>query len=89
MIEKKRTKSRRSPKLDTIMNDERREKLENFFDEQLPDCKESWEDLKDILRRAAKHAFDKKKRKVTDWFYDQEESIRNLLKDEKLMATLK
>ena len=84
MIKKKRKNSRRSPKLDTIMNEERGEKLENFLDEQLPDCKESWENLKVILQRAAKHVFDKRKRKGTDWFYDQEESIRNLLKDKKL-----
>ena len=42
VIKKKRKKSRRSPKLDTIMNEERREKLENLLNEQLPDCKESW-----------------------------------------------
>ena len=84
VIKKKRKKPRRSPKSDTIMNEERREKLENFLDEQLPDCKGSWENLKVILQRAAKHVFDKRKRKGTDWSYDQEESIRNLLKDKKL-----
>ena len=35
---------------------------------------------------AAKHVFDKKKRKGEDWLYDQEDDIRNLLNDKKLNA---
>ena len=43
-----------------------------------------WEDLKLLLQEAADHAFGRKKVVSNDWFDDQDEEIKKLLKDKKL-----
>ena len=84
VVKKKRRGTRPPPKLDTTVSATRKEKLERFLDEQLQDCEESWEDLKEVLQNAGKHVFGKKKRRSEDWFEDQDETIQSLLKDKKL-----
>ena len=66
------------------MNRERKEKLERFLNERLPECKTDWEDFKLLLQEAADHTFGRKKVVSNDWFHDQDEEIRKLLKDKKL-----
>ena len=71
-------------KLNTNVNRERKEKLERFLNERLPECKTDWEDFKLLLQEAADHTFGKKKVVSNDWFDDQDEEIQKLLKDKKL-----
>ena len=70
-------------KLDVNMNDDKKEKLEQFLNENLPVGKVDFEDLKQVLQNAATYVFGKKKRVQNDWFDDQDEEIRSLLKDKK------
>ena len=79
--EKKGTKPPK--KLDVNMNDDKKEKLEQFLNENLPAGKVDFEDLKQVLQNAATYVFGKKKRVQNDWFDDQEIEIRSLLKDKK------
>lgn len=82
---KSRQKTTKPPKkLDTSINSERKEKLELFLNENLPNCNNNWEDLKNLLCAAASHTFGTKKRESSDWFDDQDEEIQRLLKDKKL-----
>ena len=62
----------------------RKEKLERFLNERLPECKTDWEDFKLLLQEAADHAFGKRKVVSNDSFEDQDEEIQKLLKDKKL-----
>ena len=43
------------------MNDDRKEKLEQFLNEMLLVCKVDFEDLKQVLQNAATYVFGKKK----------------------------
>lgn len=89
-VVKKKRKTKPPSKPDTTLNVERKEKLILFLEEKLPSCEEeSWDDLKKVLQRAAKHVFGKKKRKSEDWFYDQADEIQRLLKDKKLCGDKK
>ena len=65
------------------MNDDKKEKLEQFLNENLPVGKVVFEDLKKVLQNAATYVFGKKKRIQNDWFDDQYEEIQRLLKDKK------
>lgn len=71
------------------MNDERKENLKRFLDEERRECEESWDDLKEVLQKATKHVFGKKKRKSVDWFEDQDEEIQKLLKNKELSGDRK
>ena len=71
LINNKKKKGTKPPsKLDTTMSAERRLNLKRFLDEERRECEESWDDLKEVLQRATKHVFGKKKRKSVDWFED-------------------
>lgn len=48
-------------KLNTNMNGKRKEKLECFLNERLPECSDDWEDFKLLLQEAADYTFGKKK----------------------------
>ena len=65
------------------MNDDKKEKLEQLLNESFPVHKVYFEDLKQVLQNAATYVFGKKKRVQNDWFDDQDEEIRSLLKDKK------
>lgn len=72
-------------KLDCLMSIERKERLEQFLNEKLPECKYEWDEFKTLLQDAAKHTFEKKKKKVSnDWFDDNDEEIRQLLENKRL-----
>ena len=66
------------------MTRERKDKLEQFFDEKLPECSEEWDDFKALLQEAAEHTFGKKKKASSDWFDEQDEEVQQLLRDKKL-----
>ena len=70
-------------KLDTTMTKERKEILQRFFQEKLPDAEADWKQLKSVLSDAAKHVFGKEKRKHHDWFDEHDEEIQQLLKEKK------
>ena len=48
-------------KLDVSINDDKKEKLEQFLNENLPVGNGKFEDLKLVLQSAAKYVFGKKK----------------------------
>ena len=83
-VVKKRRKTKPPSRPDISLNPEKKEKLDLFLKEKLPSCEESWEDLKEVLQNAAKHVFEKRKKKNADWFDDQDDEIQGLLKDKKL-----
>ena len=82
-IKSKKKGNKPPKKLDVNMNDSKKEKLEQFLNENLPVCKVDFEDFKQVLQSAATYVFGKRKRVQNDWFDDQDEEIRNLLKDKK------
>ena len=65
------------------MNDDKKEKLEQFLNENLPVGKVVFENLKKVLQNAATYVFGKKKIIQNDWFDDQDEEIQRLLNDKK------
>ena len=65
------------------MNDDKKEKLEQLLNESFPVGKVYFKDLKQVLQNAATYVFGKKKRVQNDWFDDQDEEIRSLLKGKK------
>ena len=82
---KPKKKSAKPPKkLNTNMNSERKDKLERFLNEKLPDCKTDWEDFKLLLQEAAHYTFGRKTVVLNDWFDDQDEEIQKLLKGKNL-----
>ena len=83
-IKPKKKGAKPPKKLNTNVNRERKEKLERFLNERLPECKTDWEDFKLLLQEAADHTFGRKKVVSNDWFDDQDEKIQKLLKDKKL-----
>ncbi len=82
-IKPKKKGTKPPKKLDVNMNDDKKEKLEQFLNENLPVGNVDFEDLKLVLQNAAKYVFGKKKRVQNDWFDDHDEEIRSLLKDKK------
>ena len=80
-VVKKRRKTKPPSCPDISLNTEKKEKLELFLEEKLLGCEECWDDPKEVLQNAAKHVFEKRKKKNADWFDDQDDEI---LKDKKL-----
>ena len=78
---KPKKKGTKPPKiLDTRFDRERKDKLELFLNENLPDCIEDWDHFKELLQNAARHTFGKKKKISNDWFDDQDAEIQELLR---------
>ena len=71
-------------KLDCLMSTERKERLEQFLNKKLPECKYEWDEFKTLLQDAAKHTFEKKKKVSNDWFDDNDEEIRKLLENKRI-----
>ena len=81
---KQKKKGLRPPrKRDTNMTSDKKEKLEQFLNEKLPECAQNWEDFKNLLQQAAEHIFDKKRRTSYDWFDENDQEIQKLLKEKK------
>ena len=84
IVARKKKKGMKLPlKPDSTITTERKERLERFLKENLRDCEESWNSLKEVLQRATKHVFDKKKKKCEDWFDDHDTEIQILLRDKR------
>ena len=62
-VVKKRRKTKPPSSPDISLNAEKKEKLELFLEDKLLGCEKSWDDLKDVLQNAAKHVFQKRKKK--------------------------
>ena len=56
-IKPKKKGAKPPKKLNTNVNRERKEKLERFLNERLPECKTDWEDFKLLRQEAADHTF--------------------------------
>ena len=61
--EKKKGNSKPPKKFDTTMIKERKETLQRFFQEKLPNAEADWKQLKSVLSDAAKHVWGKKKKR--------------------------
>ena len=83
-IKPKKNGAKPPKKLNTNVNSERKEKLERFLNERLPECKNDWEDFKLLLQEAAHRTFGRRKVVLNDWFDEQDEEIQKLLKDKNL-----
>ena len=83
-VVKKRRKTKPSSRPEIPLNTEKKERLVLFLEEKLLDCEKSWDDLKEVLQNAAKHVFEKRKKKNADWFDDQDDAIQGVLKGKKL-----
>ena len=66
------------------MTREKVDRLQEYLNEKLPDCRNTWQSFKEILRNAAIHTFDKKKNQNSDWFDENDTEITNLLKNKHL-----
>lgn len=71
-------------KLSYNSNSERKEKLECFLNERLPEGSLSWGDFKLLFQEAADHTDLERKKCFLDWFDDQDKEIKKLLRDKKL-----
>ena len=65
------------------MNSDKKEKLEQFLNQKLPECTEDWENFRNLLQQAAEHIFSKKRISSNDCFDDNDQEIRELLKNKK------
>ena len=74
-INPKKRGTKTPKKLDVSIYDDKKEKLEQFLNEDLPVGNVNFEDLKLVLQSAAKYVFGKKKRVQNDWFDDQDEEM--------------
>ena len=84
-IKNKKRGTRPPKKLDTRLDDDKKVLLEHFLDERLSSCNTDVDELTVVLQNAAAHVFGKKKRVQNDWFDDQDDVIRKLLQDKKLL----
>ena len=79
---KRKKKGLKPPKkFDVTVTSGKKKLLNSFLDEKLSDSSYDWEEFKVTLQEAAKYTFDQKKKVSSDWFDDQEDEIKQLLKD--------
>jgi len=74
---KKKGNSRLPKTFFTTMTKERKETLQRFFQEKLPNAEADWKHLKSVLSDSTKHVFGKKKnRNNHNWFDEHDEDIQ-------------
>ena len=82
---KKKKKGQKPPiKPSITMTQEKIDRLQEYINENLPNCSNTWESFKETLQNAAIHTFGKKKNQNSDWFDENDLEIRTLLKNKHL-----
>lgn len=66
------------------MTREKIDLLQEYLNEKIPNCPNTWQSFKETHQNAAIHTFGKKKNQSSDWFDENDTEIINLLKNKQL-----